>query len=79
MSPKRIHDVLVWEQGHCIRVISLPFLLSKQKTYLCSNVRGENKFFIESHRLQISKPMIQAADTAHEIPNVVDSPKNVGT
>lgn len=60
-------------------LIVCPFFVVKTKTYLCSNVRGENKFFIESHRLQISKPMIQAADTAHEIPNVVDSPKNVGT
>lgn len=48
-------------------------------SYVCKSVRGENKFFMESQRLQISKPIIQVADTAHEIPNVVDNPKNVGT
>lgn len=49
------------------------------KSYVWSCVRGENKFFMESNRLQISKPIIQVADTAQEIPNVVDNPKNVGT
>lgn len=44
-----------------------------------SCVLGENKHFIDSDRLHISKAIIQEADTAHEIPKVVDNPKNVGT
>lgn len=34
---------------------------------------------MDSKRLQISKAIIQVAETAQEIPNVVDKPKNVGT
>jgi hypothetical protein len=51
----------------------------KKKTYVFKSVRGEYRHSMDSDLLNISKPTIQTAEMMHEIPKVVDNPRNVGT